>query len=129
GHGDSLAQLLLRPQRLLDTLALQEQQVRRQQAVGTPGGHMHRVITLDRLRARLESGDPVTLVEALPPMYYEREHLPGAIKIPHDEVDALAPELLPDRDAEIVVYCASGPCQNSGSAARPLAALGYPDGS
>jgi rhodanese-related sulfurtransferase len=86
---------------------------------------MHRVITLDRLRARLESGDPVTLVEALPPMYYEREHLPGAINIPHDEVDALAPELLPDRDAEIVVYCASGPCQNSGSAARRLAALGY----
>jgi rhodanese-related sulfurtransferase len=86
---------------------------------------MHRVITLDRLRARLESGDPVTLVEALPPMYYEREHLPGAINIPHDEVDALASELLPDRDAEIVVYCASGPCQNSGIAARRLAALGY----
>ena len=86
---------------------------------------MHRVITLDRLRARLASGDPVTLVEALPPMYYEREHLPGAINIPHDEVDALAPELLPDRNAEIVVYCASGPCQNSGIAARRLAALGY----
>ena len=86
---------------------------------------MHHVITLDRLRARLESGDPVTLVEALPPMYYEREHLPGAINIPHDEVDALAAERLPDRDAEIVVYCASGPCQNSGIAARRLAALGY----
>ena len=52
---------------------------------------MPRVITLDELRARLESGDPVTLVEALPPMYYERERLPGAINIPHDEVDALAP--------------------------------------
>ena len=58
---------------------------------------MPRVITLDELRARLEGDDPVTLVEALPPMYYEAEHLPGAINVPHDEVDALAPALLPDR--------------------------------
>ena len=28
-------------------------------------------------------------------------------------------------DAEIVVYCASGPCQNSGIASRRLASLGY----
>ena len=81
---------------------------------------MPRVITLDELRARLEGDDPVTLVEALPPMYYEAEHLPGAINVPHDEVDALAPALLPDRDAAIVVYCASGPCQNSGIAAVTL---------
>ena len=86
---------------------------------------MPRVITLDELRARLDSGDPVTLVEALPPMYYEQEHLPGAINIPHDEVDSLAPVLLPEVDAEIVVYCASGPCQNSGIASRRLASLGY----
>ena len=86
---------------------------------------MPRVITLDELRARLDSGDPVTLVEALPPMYYEQEHLPGAINIPHDEVDELAPGVLPEVDAEIVVYCASGPCQNSGIAARRLASLGY----
>jgi rhodanese-related sulfurtransferase len=86
---------------------------------------MPRVITLDELRARLESGDPVTLVEALPPMYYEQEHLPGALNVPHDQVDELAAELLPDRDAEIVVYCASGPCRNSGIAARRLESLGY----
>lgn len=88
---------------------------------------MPRVITLDQLRARLESGDPVTLVEALPPMYHAEQHLPGAINIPHDRVDELAPGLLPHRDAEIVVYCASGPCRNSGIAAARLAALGYTD--
>ncbi len=86
---------------------------------------MPRVITLDELRARLDGDDPVTLVEALPPMYHDQEHLPGAINIPHDQVDELAPRLLPDRDAAIVVYCASGPCQNSGIAARRLESLGY----
>ncbi len=40
-------------------------------------------------------------------------------------MDELAPKLLPDNDAQIVVYCANGPCQNSGIAARRLEQLGY----
>ena len=84
-------------------------------------------ITLDELRDSLAGPTPPTLVEALPPQYYADQHLPGAINIPHDEVDRLAVELLPDRDAPVVVYCASGPCQNSGIAARRLAQLGYTD--
>lgn len=84
-------------------------------------------ITLDELRDRLAGPTPPTLVEALPPQYYADQHLPDAINIPHDQVDRLAADLLPDRDAPIVVYCASGPCQNSGIAARRLAQLGYTD--
>ncbi len=88
---------------------------------------MARTITLTELRSRLDAGEPVVLVEALPPMYYEKAHLPGAINIPHDEVDALAPSLLPDKNAPIVVYCANGPCANSGIAAARLTRLGYTD--
>ena len=33
--------------------------------------------------------------------------------------------LPPDKAAEIVVYCANGPCRNSGLAARRLAEIGY----
>ncbi len=84
-------------------------------------------ITLDELRSALDSSSPPTLVEALPAPYYDEAHLPGAINIPHDEVDVLAPVHLPDRDTAIVVYCASGPCQNSGIAARRLEQLGYTD--
>ena len=82
-------------------------------------------ITLAELQAKLDRGDAVTLVEALPPMYYEDTHLPGAINIPHDQVEELAPRLLPDKNAEIVVYCANAPCQNSGIASRQLERLGY----
>jgi rhodanese-related sulfurtransferase len=84
-------------------------------------------ITRDELRRLLDSGEPLQLVEALPPAYYEREHLPGAINLPHDQVDELASALLPDRSVPVVVYCANGPCQNSGIAARRLEALGYTD--
>lgn len=82
-------------------------------------------ITREDLKAKLDRGDKVALVEALPAKYYEDKHLPGAINIPHDQVDALAPGLLPDKTAEIVVYCASGPCRNSAIAAGRLAEIGY----
>jgi rhodanese-related sulfurtransferase len=82
-------------------------------------------ITRDALKARLNAGDAITLVEALPEPYYRKAHLPGAILLPHDRVDALAPGLLPDKDATIVVYCANLPCENSSIAAARLAELGY----
>jgi rhodanese-related sulfurtransferase len=81
-------------------------------------------ISRTELQPLVEAG-AVTLVEALPAEYYEQGHLPGAINIPHDEVRALAPSLLPDKDAPIVVYCASGPCPNSGIATHVLLKLGY----
>ena len=37
------------------------------------------------------------------PKYYEDVHLPGGINISHTEVDALVPEMLPDKSAQIVV--------------------------
>ncbi|WP_283136458.1 rhodanese-like domain-containing protein [Rhizohabitans arisaemae] len=85
---------------------------------------MSTIITRDEVKKKIESG-AVTLVEALPAMHYEQEHLPGALNLPHDEVDRLAPALLPDKQAEIIVYCANSPCPNSRIAARRLAELGY----
>lgn len=83
--------------------------------------------TIDRetLRLKLEGRQRPVLVEALPPAYYERGHLPAAVNIPHDTVDAQAARLLPDKNAEIVVYCASATCRNSDYAALRLKALGY----
>lgn len=76
----------------------------------------------DELKSKLKK---VTVVEALPPRYFEDAHLPGAINIPHEQVETLAPTLLPDKDAEIVVYCANTACQSSTLAARRLERLGY----
>ena len=67
----------------------------------------------------------VTVVEALPAQYYEDRHLPGAINVPHDDVEELAPQLLPDKDAAIVTYCSNTSCRNSGIAQAKLESLGY----
>jgi rhodanese-related sulfurtransferase len=82
-------------------------------------------ISRDELHDLIEADADVTVVEALPAQYYDDAHLPGAINIPHTEVRALAPTLLPDKDAAIVVYCANLPCPNSGIAAHVLTKLGY----
>jgi rhodanese-related sulfurtransferase len=82
-------------------------------------------ISREELRAKMDRGEGVILVETLGPRYYEDAHLPGAINIPHTEVDELAPKLLPDKSAEIVVYCSNRACQNSPQAACRLDALGY----
>jgi rhodanese-related sulfurtransferase len=82
-------------------------------------------ITRAELEARLAANPKLVLVEALPEKYYLDGHLPGAINIPHDAVDSLTPTLLPDKAAEIVVYCANGPCKNSAIAAARLSELGY----
>ena len=64
-------------------------------------------ITRDELKQKIERGDDFTLVETLPPFMYQAEHLPGAINLPPQQVAELAPTRLPDKAAEIVVYCGS----------------------
>ena len=82
------------------------------------------LISRQALEARIAAGD-VIVVETLSAPYYESGHLPGAINIPHTQVEELAASLLPDKDAAIVTYCSNTACQNSSVAAAILAKLGY----
>jgi rhodanese-related sulfurtransferase len=59
----------------------------------------------DELRAKMDRGDPVILLEVLAPQYYRHSHLPGALNLPPGKVAEMAADLLPDKDAEIVLYC------------------------
>ena len=86
---------------------------------------MTKTITREQIKQKLDSNEPVTIVEALPPKYFEAEHLPGAINIPHDETREKAREMLPDKNAFIVVYCSNTACQNSNIATNTLQQMGY----
>ena len=59
----------------------------------------------EELKAKIDSWGDVVLVETLDPEYYEDAHLPGALNLPPDQIGELAPQILPDKDADIVVYC------------------------
>lgn len=82
-------------------------------------------ISKEELKAKMDAKESFALVEALPLSYYAEAHLPGALNLPHDQVDELAPTLLPDKSALVVTYCANNPCPNSLIAAQRLAQLGY----
>lgn len=84
-----------------------------------------RRIHRDDIKAHLQAGTPMQLVEALPERYYLEAHLPGAIQLNHDEIRPQASSRLPVKDAFIVVYCANLACQNSRKAAQILASMGY----
>ena len=64
-------------------------------------------ISRDELKRKIERKDDFFLVETLSRIAYQHAHLPGAINLPPDQIKELAPTLLPEKNAEIVVYCAS----------------------
>jgi len=68
--------------------------------------NMDATITREELKEKIDRRENFTLVETLPAEYYRHTHLPGAINLPPDKVGELAPQLLPDTTADIVVYCA-----------------------
>jgi len=59
----------------------------------------------DELRAKMDGGDPLVLLEVLSPRYYRHSHLPGALNLPPGKTAEMAAALLPDKQAEIVLYC------------------------
>ena len=86
---------------------------------------MSQFISREDLKSLIASGKKHTIVEALPKQYYEAEHLPGAINIPHDAVPATVSSLIPDKGGSVIVYCASTECRNSHAAAEAMRELGY----
>jgi rhodanese-related sulfurtransferase len=64
-------------------------------------------ITREELKAKMDGGESFTLVETLAEVAYQHAHLPRAVNLPPDRVRELAPTLLPDKGAEIIVYCSS----------------------
>lgn len=82
-------------------------------------------LTLSQLQSRLAAQPAPILVDALGERYFAAEHIPGAINLPHTVSDDALRAALPDRNAEVITYCANPACQNSHVLAHRLRTLGY----
>jgi len=80
-------------------------------------------LTAEEAKARMDSGDPVLIVDVRTPEEFLSGHIPGAINVPNEGILDEMPEELPDKNAEILLYCRSG--RRSKEAAHKLAAMGY----
>jgi rhodanese-related sulfurtransferase len=67
---------------------------------------MEATITTNDLKSKLDQKQ-IIVVETLAPERYREAHIPGALNIPPERINELAPQLLPNKDAEIVTYCAN----------------------
>jgi rhodanese-related sulfurtransferase len=81
-------------------------------------------VTREEFKAKMDRGEDFVLVDALGPEHCESSHLPGSVNLPYEFVDE-AGRVLPDKDAEIVVYCMNTLCSASGEEARELEEMGY----
>ena len=84
-----------------------------------------RCISREDLKAKIDGRETFMLVETLSPEHFQHAHLPGAINLAPDRVAELAPSVLPDKQMEIVAYCANVNCHASENAAAELMELGY----
>lgn len=71
----------------------------------------------------LDSQKQVVLLDVRTQAEYKKQHIPSSILIPWDAIEREASRKIKDKNATIIVYCASG--SRSARAARILSALGY----
>src|SRR6202051_1905165 len=67
---------------------------------------MDSTISAKDLKSKLDQKQ-VTVVETLAPERYREVNIPGALNIPPERIKELAPQLLPNKDGEIITYCTS----------------------
>lgn len=81
------------------------------------------VLSADAVLARIESGDPVIIVDVRTAQEYAQGHISGALLIPNEDISDAQPALLPVLNSEILVYCRSG--NRSAQAVQKLKDIGY----
>ena len=83
----------------------------------------YKKISAEDAKTRMDSGDEIIILDVRTQEEYDAGHIAGAILIPNETIVDKQPELLPDLNAEILVYCRSG--NRSAQAANKLIAIGY----
>lgn len=76
------------------------------------------------LKVAREAGEPITVIDARPRPAFAREHIPGAISLPHREMNAETTRAI-DRKTLVVTYCDGIGCNASTKGALRMTELGF----
>ena len=76
------------------------------------------------LSISLEAGENITVVDTRSPETFEREHIPGAINIPHRTMSIETTKHI-DKDSLVVTYCDGIGCNGSTKGAMNMLKLGF----
>jgi rhodanese-related sulfurtransferase len=85
-----------------------------------------KTITVDELKARLDSGEKINLVDVREPHEFAEGYIPGGKLVPLGKIQTMQVEDLEDlKEEEVIVYCRSG--RRSMMACMVLDQLGFKD--
>jgi len=76
------------------------------------------------LSVALSEGSKIVVIDARSPEAYQKEHIPGAINIPHRTMTESATSHL-DKDILVVTYCDGIGCNASTKGALNMVKLGF----
>ena len=85
--------------------------------------HRIREISIDDVKARLDRGEKLLLIDVREESEYANDHLPGAIHLGKGIIERDIEERVPRLDAPLVLYCGGG--YRSALAADMLQRMGY----
>lgn len=97
------------------------QQAQESSSAAQSMGFMH--ISQDQAKQMMEEEKDFLLVDVRTKEEFEEGHIPGAINLPVEEIGDSQPQLLPNKDQVLLLYCRSG--RRSQEAANKLANMGY----
>jgi len=76
------------------------------------------------LLKKLNSNEHFILIYTLDKEAYKAKHIPGSINIPIEDID-IVENIIPDKNEEIIVYCANSDCKSSRKAVKKMIEMGY----
>ena len=79
--------------------------------------------TVDEVKARLDRGEKLTLIDVREESEFARDHLPGAVHLGKGVLERDLEQRFPDTAQELILYCGGG--FRSALAADNLQKMGY----
>ena len=76
------------------------------------------------LKAAIDAGENVVVIDARSHEAYRKEHIPGAINVPHRQMNPETTQAI-DRGALVVTYCDGIGCNASTKGALKMVKLGF----
>ena len=86
-------------------------------------GSSYTRISQDEAMQMMQEQTDYLIVDVRRPDEFAEGHIAGAINVPSDDITDGMPELLPDKDQTLLIYCRSG--NRSKEASKKLADIGY----
>ena len=90
---------------------------------GMASGAQYHKITPQEAKERMEKNPKAVILDVRTKGEYAEGHIKNAILVPNESIGSEPPKELPDKNAEILVYCRSG--NRSRQASEKLVKMGY----